>query len=208
MGHHGWQGDPPRTEELARKRIIAAATRCVERMGVPKTTLSSVAEEVGVTRQTVYRYFPNLADLLSAVAEPGAADFLERMKAHLTTASTPLGVITESIVFALDEIPRDPAIGLLLEAEDQDLLGRGVTSTMAFDLGTAVLRGIAVDWAASGIVDEDDFAALAELTMRLMVSFLQHPPATPRSHDDLRDYLRRWLGPALGPAVGPAVGSG
>ena len=197
MGHHGWQGDPPRTEALARERIIAATTRCIERMGVPKTTLSNVAEEVGVTRQTVYRYFPSLADLLSAVAETGAADYVARMEAHLAVATTPIEVVVEATVFAVEEIPREPRIGLLLEADDQDLFGRGVTSALGFDLGAQVLRGVRVDWASAGIVTDADFEALAEVMMRLMASFLQHPPAVPRSSDEVRSFVRRWLGPAL-----------
>ncbi len=196
MGHHGWQGDPPRTEALARERIVVGATRCIERMGVARTTLSSVAAEVGVTRQTVYRYFPSLSELLSAVAETGAADFMARMQRHLGSALTPLEAVTESIAFALREIPRDPRIGLLLESDDHDLFGRGVTSSAAFDLGAQMLRSLPVDWEAVG-VGEDDFEGLAELTMRLMVSFLQHPPTTPRSPEDLRGYVHRWLGPAL-----------
>ncbi len=202
MGHHGWQGDPPRTEELARERILDAATRCIERMGVRGTTLSRVAEEVGVTRQTVYRYFPSLADLLYAVAETGAADFIDRMQRHLATVSTPVDAVTESIVFALQELPRDPRIGLLLQADDQTLVGRGVTTSTAFDLGTRVLQSTPVDWEAIGVRDED-FAGLAELTMRLMVSFLQHPSVPPRSPDELRTFVRRWLQPALAVTTGP-----
>lgn len=196
MGHHGWQGDPPRTEALARERIIAAATRCIERMGVPKTTLSDVAEEVGVTRQTVYRYFPRLADLLNAVAETGAADFLERMEAHLASVETAIDVVLESIVFSLQELPRDPRIGILLETDEQDLFGRGVTSSIGVDLGARVLRSLPVDWKSFGVHD-DDLDGLAELMMRLMVSFLQHPPTRPRSPDELRSFVRRWLEPAL-----------
>lgn len=197
MGHHGWQGDPPRTEALARERIIAATTRCIERMGVPKTTLSDVAEEVGVTRQTIYRYFPNLADLLNAVAETGAADFMERMHAHLASARTPDEAVIECIVFAMHELPREPRIGVLLEADDQDLFGRGVTSATGFDLGASFLRGLPVDWEQHGI-SNDDLDGLAEVMMRLIGSFLQHPPANPRSPDDLRGFVRRWLVTSLG----------
>ncbi len=207
MGHHGWQGDPPRTEELARERIIAATTSCIGRWGVPGTTLSRVAEEVGVTRQTVYRYFPSLADLLSAVAETGAADFIERMQTHLATVSTPVDAVVESIVFALEELPRDPRIGLLLEADDPNLVGRGVTTSTAFDLGSRVLRSLSVDWDAID-VHEEDFAGLAELTMRLMVSFLQHPSVPPRSPDELRSFVRRWLRPALTVPPGPPTRTG
>ena len=101
MGHHGWQGNPPRTETEARERIVAAATTCLEKFGPAKTTLSDVASELGVTRQTVYRYYANLAELFAAVAQAGLDDFVDRMQRHLSTSSTPAEAAIESIVFAV-----------------------------------------------------------------------------------------------------------
>jgi len=75
----------------------------------------------------VYRYFPNLAELFSAVAETGAADFIDRMQAHLAGFDTPADAVIESVVFSMQEIPREPRLGLLLQADDQGLFGRGVT---------------------------------------------------------------------------------
>ena len=196
MGHHGWQGDPPPTEALARERIIAAASRCIDRTGVAKATLSDVAAEVGVTRQTVYRYFAGLGELLHAVAETGASDFVSRMHAHVDTFSTPTDVVIEAIVFCLEELPLEPRIGILLEADDVDLFGRGITSPTGSALGAEFLRGLSLDWASGGVEDAD-LDGLAELVLRLIGSLMQHPPATPRSPDDLRAFLRRWLGAAL-----------
>ncbi|MGA8257305.1 MAG: TetR/AcrR family transcriptional regulator [Nocardioides sp.] len=196
MGHHGWKGDPPPTETLARARILKAANRCIDRSGIAKTTLSDVAAEVGVTRQTVYRYYPRLSDLLNAVAESGAAEFIERMRDHVTRAVAPVDVVTESIVFCLDELPREPRIAILLES-DEDLFGRGITSATGVSLAAQFLRGLAVDWRAAGLHD-DDLEELAELMLRLISSLLQHPTAAPRSTDDERAFIRRWLGPALG----------
>lgn len=196
MGHHGWQGDPPRTEPLARERIISAANRCIDRAGVAKTTLSDVAAEAGVSRQTVYRYFPSLGDLLNAVAETGAADFVERMRSHLAMWVTPVEAAIEAIVFCLQELPQEPRIGILLQADDHDLFGRGITSSTGFDLGAQFLRSLPVHWEANGIHD-DDLDGLAELMLRLIGSFMQNPPTTPRSPDDVRAFLRRWLGAAL-----------
>lgn len=198
MGHHGWQGDPPRGENAARTRIIEAATRCLERQGAERTTLSDVALEVGVTRQTVYRYFADLPTLLNAVAESGADDFVQRMEAHLASVSTPVDAVVESIAFCLEEIPHEPRIGALVSLDSLDLFSREATSASAFNLGARILRGIPLDWAAIGIHDEE-FEDLAELVMRLMVSFLQYPPTKPRTPDELRQFLQRWLGPALTP---------
>ncbi len=196
MGHHGWQGDPPPTEALARERLINAATRCVDRSGVVKTTLSDIATEAGVTRQTVYRYFPSLGDLLRAVAEAGAVDFIERMRLQLAPFEAPADVVVEAIIFCLEELPHEPRIGMLLQAEAEDLFGSGITSTTGFDLATRFLQTLPASWEDNGIHDSD-LADLAELMLRLIGSMLQHPPATPRSPDDLRAFLRRWLAAAL-----------
>jgi AcrR family transcriptional regulator len=169
---------------------------CVEQFGSSKTTLSDVAVELGVTRQTVYRYFPSLAELLSAVAQAGLDDFVERMQSHLATATTPAEAAVESIVFAVREIPNEPYVGLLLQAGETDSFSRGVTSSMALSVGAHILRRIPVDWSEIGVLDEE-LESLAEILMRLFVSFLQYPADPPRSEDELRVLIRRWLGPAL-----------
>lgn len=196
MGHHGWQGNPPRTEEEARQRIVAAALSCVEKFGPAKTTLSDVASELGVTRQTVYRYYANLAELLGAVAQTGLEDFVDRMQRHLSTFDTPSDVAIESVVYAVQAIPHERHIGALFQAGETEVFSRDVTSSMAVEVGAGILRRVPVDWSEIGVAD-DELDGLAEVLMRLFVSFLQHPADPPRSEDELRALVRRWLGPAL-----------
>ncbi len=197
MGHHGWQGNPPRTEDEARQRIIAAATSCVKQFGSAKTTLSDVAAELGVTRQTVYRHYSSRTELLSAVAQAGLDDFVERMERHLATFTTPAEAAIESIVFAVRAIPQERYIGALFQAGETDIFSRSVTSAMAVSVGAQILSRTPVDWSAVG-VNEEELEGLAEILMRLFVSFLQYPAALPRSEDELRALVGRWLGPALG----------
>lgn len=201
MGHHGWQGNPPRTEDEARQRIVAAAASCVDRFGPAKTTLSDVASELGVTRQTVYRYHANLAELLGAVAQAGLEDFVERMERHLSGFTTPADVAIESVVFAVRAIPQERYIGALFQAGETDIFSREVTSSMAFLVGADILRRMPVDWSEIGVAD-DELEELAEVLMRLFVSLLQYPANPPRSEDEVRDLIRRWLGPALGARPG------
>jgi AcrR family transcriptional regulator len=54
-----------RQEETC-QRILDATVALQERVGVPGTTISSVAEQAGVERLTVYRYFPDETALLTA----------------------------------------------------------------------------------------------------------------------------------------------
>ena len=196
MGHHGWRGDPPPTEDAARERIIAATRACVEKHGAARTTVSDVATELGVTRQTVYRYFPSHATLLEAVAEAGLAAFAARMGAHLSTFDSPADVAVESIVFAIEEIPREPSIGLLLQAGEDEVFSQDVTTAMSFVIGADILRSTPVDWSELGVGD-DELEGLAEMLMRLFVSFLRDPGDPARTSDEIRALARRWLGPAL-----------
>ena len=196
MGHHGWQGNPPRTEDEARRRIVAATTSCVEKFGSTRTSVSNVAAELGVTRQTVYRYYPSHAELLGAVAQAGLDDFVDRMVTHLSAFATPADVAIESIVYAVQAIPREPRIGLLFQAGETEIFSRDVTSSMAFSVGADILRRIPVDWTEIGVQDEE-LEGLAEILMRLFASFLQNPGDPPASADDVRVLTRRWLGPAL-----------
>ena len=206
MGHHGWQGNPPRTGVEARERIVAAATTCLEKFGPAKTTLSDVASELGVTRQTVYRYYANLGELFAAVAQAGLDDFVDRMQRHLSSFSTPSDVAIESVVFAVRSIPRERHIGALFQSGETEIFSRDVTSSTAVAVGADILRRAPVNWSEVGVAD-DELDSLAEILMRLFVSFLQYPADPPRSEDELRSLVRRWLSPALQGSApsGPAV---
>ena len=158
--------------------------------------MSTVAAELGITRQTLYRYFPALPELLAAVAETGTEQFLARMQAHLAQVRTPAEAVTESIVFALRTIPSEPYIGLLLNAGENEMFRRGVTSSRAMAYGAQMLRRMPVDWRSAGVSDED-LESLAEIMMRLMLSYLEYPADPPRSDAELRRLVQRWIGPTL-----------
>lgn len=197
MGHHGWRGNPPGTEDEARRRIVDAATACLDRAGLAKTSFSDVAAEAGVTRQTVYRYFPSLADILRAVALAGVEEFAGRMERHLASFASPAEVAVESVVFGVRTVPGEPYLGLLLQAGEADFFTDGVISPLAFSFGARILRNVPVDWAGAGVTTDDDFHGLAEILMRLFISFLQYPSTPALTDDRLRTLVRRWLGPAL-----------
>ena len=113
---HGWRGDPPGSEAEARERIVGAAMRCVDRYGPGKTGLSDVADELGVTRQTVYRYFAGTDDLLAAVARSAADGYLDRLARHLAQVTDPVQVVVEALAFTIQRLPEERYLGVLLTA--------------------------------------------------------------------------------------------
>ncbi|MCZ4124950.1 TetR/AcrR family transcriptional regulator [Streptomyces sp. H39-S7] len=203
MGHHGWGGRPPASDAEARQRIIDATARCIDRHGVTKTTLSDVAGELGVTRQTVYRHFGGISDIIGEVAAQGAESFVDLMIAHLQGITDPAEAVVEGIVFCVRTIPTEPRLSLLLQRGDTTAFGRGATTRDTIAYGARMLQRFPVEWAAAGI-GEDDLDGLAEIIMRLLTSLLQHPGEPPQDEVRLRAFLTRWLAPSLSRPSVPA----
>lgn len=194
MRTRGWQGDIPADSDEARERILAAASRCVTRFGLQKTRLADVAAEAGVTRQTVYRYFSSVNEMLAAVAADGVGDFLDRMGTALAHVHTAEDAIVETIVYCLEVLPDEPALGLMLRVGETEFFTSEATSSGAIALGAEMLRRLPVDWAEQGY-DQDAMTGLAELVMRIWLSFQMYPNHPPRSAAQMRAFIRRTVVP-------------
>lgn len=81
----GWDGQPPSSDEEAAERIVAAAVKLIGETG-SAVSLADVAAELGVIRQTVYRYFPTADALMHAASLASVDGFLDRLT-HVVRAS-------------------------------------------------------------------------------------------------------------------------
>ena len=195
MRTHGWNGDPPGSDEEARGRIIAAAMRCVARYGA-KTGLADVATDLRVTRQTVYRYFENTEELFRATSVAAASEFLDRLLGHVAQHEDPADIVVESMLYSLERLPRERYLSLLLAGGHREVFIAEVTSPTALAFARSLFRRFPIDWGALGYAD-DDLDELVEVTMRLLQSLLLDPGHPPRTRAAQRDYLHRWVAPAL-----------
>jgi AcrR family transcriptional regulator len=192
---HGWSGDAPASDEEAVARILAAAGKAIDERGA-EFSIADIARTLGVTRQTVYRYFPSTDALLMQAGVVAATDFLERLAAHIEGMTDPMDAAVEAIATALEWLPKDKHIGLLLTPGRTPALTESVTSDIALQFAQSVVRRFDVDWAAAGF-DDAELDELAEYLLRIIQSFVVDPGRPPRTGARLRDYLRRWVAPAL-----------
>jgi AcrR family transcriptional regulator len=192
---HGWSGSAPATDDEAIGRILDAAGKAIDARGAD-FSIADVARTLGVTRQTVYRYFPSTDALLQASAQRAATDFLDRLAEHLHGLTDPREAVAEGIATALEWIPKDKHIGLLLMPGRASAFSQTVTSDVALQFADSMLRRFDVDWSGLGF-DDDDLDDLAEHLLRIIQSFVIDPGRPPRQGIELRDYLRRWVGAAL-----------
>jgi AcrR family transcriptional regulator len=116
-------------------RLLDAATACIARVGVTKTTLDDVAREARCSRATLYRYFPGKPALMGAlVARESAA-----LEAALLVASADAESLTDAVVAvvlaAAAWLAAQPALSFVMTAEPEILLPH-----LAFDGADRVLQ--------------------------------------------------------------------
>lgn len=195
MRTHGWSGSAPASDEEAVERILAAAGRAIDERGAD-LSIADVARTLGVTRQTVYRYFPSTEALLVESAVHAAAGFLDRLAEHVRGITDPGEAVTEAIATALEWLPEDKHIGLLVTPGRAAAHSESVTSDVALQFANAMVRRFDVDWAERGFSDHE-LDELAEYLLRIIQSFVVDPGRPPRTGRALREYLRRWVAAAV-----------
>ncbi len=172
MRTHGWGGAKPASDEEAIERILDAASQAIDERG-SAIRIADVARTLGVSRQTVYNYFPGTNTLLEAAATRSGMRFIDRLAEHLAGITDPIDALVESLAFTLEWLPGDKHVQLML-IHDFTRASTGVTSDLGIRFGHGLLAGLDVDWAGLGL-DDADLDDLAEYTLRILQSFMIDP---------------------------------
>jgi AcrR family transcriptional regulator len=198
---NGWAGAPPATDEQARVRILDATRACIDRRG-DRTTMTNVADELSVTRETIYRYFPSTEDLLLAASLDASSAFLDRLSRHTRRIADPIDAIIEGIVYVADNLPNEPYLGPFFSPDRVGRFAANISSEANMTLGRAFLQPFADQWAGVSARTVDE---LTEWGLRILQSILLDPGRPPRHGRVLRTYLSTWLAPALRQALQTAA---
>ena len=184
-------------------RILGAALTQAEDFGLRRFTMDDVARRTGVSRVTVYRYFPKKDRLLEAILMRELRGFLRRIDDAVAEQPGPEEKLVEGFVFTLTFLRGHRLLQRLLRTEPELILpnlttegGPVVAAAREF-----VARHIRADVAAHHLrLPAGDVDALAELIVRLALSFVIAPASILPVDDPaaLRAFCRRWLEPLVG----------
>ncbi|ORV93277.1 TetR family transcriptional regulator [Mycobacterium interjectum] len=194
MRRHGWSGNIPADDEEAVARIIDTARTAIDKRGT--VSVSEVAQTLGVTRQTVYRYFPTHEALLGAAALSSVEGFLDRVAVHLGSITDPTQAVVEGIAYTYEQIAHDKYLSLVLQPGKASALTAGVTSDMAIAFGRSILQRFEVDWTAAGFAGER-LDELVEVMLRMLQSLIVDPGRPARTGNALRGFLTDWIAPSV-----------
>lgn len=194
MRRHGWSGDIPADDDEAIARILSVTRRAIDERGT--VSVSEVASKLGVTRQTIYRYYPTHEALMGAAALSSVDGFLNRLAAHLGSITDPTEAVVEGIAYTFEQLAHDKYLSLVFQPGKASAFTAGVTSDMAISFGRSILQRFDVNWAAAGFA-EGRLDELVEIMLRTLQSLLVDPGRPPRTGLELRRFLQDWIAPAV-----------
>lgn len=204
VGHHGpvdaTTGEtaaPGRTEEL----VLHAAATCIRQQGIRRTTIEEVARVAGVSRGTVYRYWPTKDDLITAAFSRATAEFVQESLAVIDAEPTLIERLVANARLVRAYVPAQALLGLD-ETEPETvavLLTRDLPNLMTPWVEIWVPYVEAAQ-AAGEVRAELDPRRVAEWVLRIIVSVVTTPGVTVDldDPDDLGAFLRDHLVAGLG----------
>lgn len=190
--------------EASRDRILDAAEACLRRDGIRRTSVAAVAEEAGLSRAYLYRFFPDKATLLSAALVRRDEAFWSSARDRISAAldlGVP-GMLAEAVLLSRDA-PLGPLALELAEREPEAYaatVGRFVHDIVP-GLSAFWVEMLGLAQRAGRMRADLDLEGAAEWVIRLLVSLVDMPGLAVDADDreSLIGYLQTYLGPAFAP---------
>lgn len=172
------EGSVRRADRPVRERILEGTYAAVARWGLTKTTVEDVAREAGLSRSTLYRYFPGGRDeLIDAVVLWQFLRFFSRLYEEIHQAASLNEVLERGIVFARRSLVGHEVLQRILETEPGVLLPK---LTIEMDRIVAMVAGFLTPYLVRFPLAEGiDIHQAADYLARMTLSYI----ATPGSWD-------------------------
>jgi len=157
---------PKQSTELA---IIEAAYECIARFGPSRTSIEDVAHAAGVSRATMYRYFPGGRDeLINAVATWEYHRFFLRLYEAVRDATTLEEVMERGLMHAHRAIKDHEVLQLMLRTEPKAIESTLLAEPTRTQIEAFLVPYLARHELAKGVTPE----AAASFLSRMVLSYM------------------------------------
>src|ERR1700742_269797 len=196
----------PTSTDDARERILAAAERCIDRHGIRKTTMDDVANEVGLSRPSLSRYFADRDDLLIELITRHARAVVVRARKSISRQISLADQIVETVLYTAEHARRDPLTRHVLDPDGTSLgkrmVASGASERCRAEMWDPVLdSAIANNELPPGLTRSDIHLWLGNVT-KIVMRGLEDGDGDVRRY---RSILRRFVVPAFIRADAPAA---
>lgn len=159
-----------------RARILDAAFEAIADFGLSRLTMETVAGHAGLSRQTLYRYFPTKDDLLLGLVLREEERFLDGVRAAFAANDGLEEAIEDAVAFVLQYARRHPLLDRIL-ATDPELLLPYLTTRggPVIERAIEVIETLLRDRVRG--TDPRLVSAAADAAVRVLISYSLTPPA-------------------------------
>ncbi|MFN7150259.1 MAG: TetR/AcrR family transcriptional regulator [Microthrixaceae bacterium] len=119
MSEHDEVGQP---EQSIEQRLLTAALEAATIHGIAKLSMGDVARRAGLSRQTLYRYFPSKDALVAAVVSAETAALIEQVVTAAVQVEDPRASLEAALFTTLRVVRDHPLLDRLLRTEPEALL--------------------------------------------------------------------------------------
>jgi TetR/AcrR family transcriptional regulator len=198
-----WGGDRAiLDDEEARQRILDAAGRCIVRRGNTQFRMGEVADEAGVSRSTVYRYFSGRDDVLLGLILTRVDNALGDLVCSLPAPDDPVRSVPEMVLARVESVAGNPLNEALFAAESTALataLEKG--SEPIVELLLRHYEPLLNRWKLAGrLYDDLDPRSIVQW-LHTTTLFLLAPSWRHRPVADKREFVEQFVVRALVPQI-------
>jgi TetR/AcrR family transcriptional regulator len=178
--------------------LLSAAERCIVRRGTARVAMAEVAEEAGVTRSTLYRYFPNRTELITALLLARAEALVAGAVASLPDPDDAAASLTCLILYPLETVAGTPVTDALFSPRSEGLVTFvEFESDALFDLAHRHFGPVLARWQAAGQLHADLDISTTVRWLIAQAVLLVSSPWRAVSPEDRRTLIDRYVARAL-----------
>jgi TetR/AcrR family transcriptional regulator len=184
-------------DEEARRRLVAAAVRCLVRRGTGRISMDDVADEAGVSRATVYRYYRTREDLILGVMLSRLDMAMDHVVRSLEEPGNAARSIPELVLVSIGLVYGDAVNEALFSPDSRSFVAVEMTTDPIAD---GVYRHIAPllrQWQADGQLSADLDLRMTARWLNSVSVMLMTPPWLEMPVADKRAFLDRYVVRAL-----------
>ncbi len=185
-------------DDEARGLLLQAAAACIAREGTARVAMGQVADEAGVARSTLYRYFPSRDDLLVALLRHRLDAALGRIVGALEDPDDAASSLLAFVLQPVGMVEGDPLNEALFSPDSHGLVADLELASSAFlDVAEQHLGPLLERWQAEGSVRPGLTTRETVTWLNAVSTLMLGPPWRARSKAEKRRTLEDYLLPAL-----------
>jgi AcrR family transcriptional regulator len=163
------------------QRLLAAGLEAATIHGITKLSMGDVAGRAGLSRQTLYRYFPSKDALIAAIVGAETTSLIEQVVLAAVDIDDPRDSLAAALETALRLLRDHPLLDRLLRTEPEALLPLLTTEGSPAMSQVRSVVEVLVAERAPGTVGEDPVALrrFADVVTRLLISYAISAPDDP-----------------------------